>query len=273
MNTKNQRGFTIVELAVVITIVGILIAGILKGQEMIVNSRISATIAQVNAFSAAYLSFQDVYRAIPGDLADAATKIPGCNANCSPYVSLTGAGNGQISDGDFITSQGYVRSPMPNPPTDVFDENMLFWIHLLKAGLITGMSDNAINGPQLAAFGVTYPESKLGGGFVAGSQNVVDRRAPGMPNVRLPWRGEIIVLVPKAVDFTMSTFASPGLNTQTIYPSYAHRIDEKIDDGNPLKGQVLSYGITQRCVVDQGGYVYNDTFASNECNMIFKLRR
>ena len=62
-----QSGFTLVEIAIVLVIIGLLLGGILKGQEMITQARIKNVINDFNGITAAYFSYQDRYRAIPGD--------------------------------------------------------------------------------------------------------------------------------------------------------------------------------------------------------------
>src|SRR5215510_7018073 len=62
-----QAGFTLVEIAIVLVIIGLLLGGILKGQEMITQARIKNIVNDFNGITAAYFSYQDRYRAIPGD--------------------------------------------------------------------------------------------------------------------------------------------------------------------------------------------------------------
>jgi prepilin-type N-terminal cleavage/methylation domain-containing protein len=64
---RKQAGFTLVEIAIVLVIIGLLLGGVLKGQEMIENARIKAVVADMNGVAAAYNSYVDRYRAIPGD--------------------------------------------------------------------------------------------------------------------------------------------------------------------------------------------------------------
>ena len=73
MRTR-QKGFTLVEIAIVLVIIGLLLGGILKGQEMITQAKIKNVIADFSGISAAYHGYQDRYRAIPGDDPNAATR-------------------------------------------------------------------------------------------------------------------------------------------------------------------------------------------------------
>src|SRR6476659_11453307 len=64
---KQQRGFTLVEIAIVLVIIGLLLGGILKGQEMITQAKIKNVIADFSGISAAYHGYVDRYHKIPGD--------------------------------------------------------------------------------------------------------------------------------------------------------------------------------------------------------------
>src|SRR6266446_1037171 len=64
---NRQQGFTLVEIAIVLVIIGLLLGGILKGQEMITQAKIKNVIADFSGVSAAYHGYQDRYRAIPVD--------------------------------------------------------------------------------------------------------------------------------------------------------------------------------------------------------------
>ena len=76
----SEQGFTLVELAIVMVIIGLLIGGILKGQELISNAKISSTIAQLKGLDAAMNTFQDKYNAIAGDMNNVETRLAGAVA-------------------------------------------------------------------------------------------------------------------------------------------------------------------------------------------------
>ena len=70
---RKERGFTLVEIAIVLVIIGLLLGGILRGQELIQNARVRNIIDQQNGIKAAFFGFQDRFRMIPGDLTGGAT--------------------------------------------------------------------------------------------------------------------------------------------------------------------------------------------------------
>lgn len=61
------KGFTLVELAIVMTIIGLLIGGVIKGQQLMENAKVSAFIKQTSGYEAALQGFRDIYNYPPGD--------------------------------------------------------------------------------------------------------------------------------------------------------------------------------------------------------------
>src|SRR5687767_11620175 len=88
---SRQNGFTLVEIAIVLVIIGLLLGGILKGQEMITQAKIKNVIADFSGVSAAYYGYQDRYRAIPGDDSGALARW----ATAAP-APVSGNGNGLV---------------------------------------------------------------------------------------------------------------------------------------------------------------------------------
>jgi prepilin-type N-terminal cleavage/methylation domain-containing protein len=68
MKQQVQRGFTLVEIAIVLVIIGLLIGGVLRGQELLNSARVNSIASQQSAISTAYYGFIDRYRTMPGDL-------------------------------------------------------------------------------------------------------------------------------------------------------------------------------------------------------------
>ena len=89
-----RAGFTIVELAIVLAAIGILLTGILKGQELINGAKIRAIVDRQNSIRIAWFEFVDHYGAKPGDFARAGEFIANVTTEIDP--PLTNLGNGLV---------------------------------------------------------------------------------------------------------------------------------------------------------------------------------
>src|SRR5215210_3955216 len=97
LHSIRSSGFTLVEVAIVILISGALMQMVIKGQDLILNARVRDVMAQQGQLEAAILAFQDRYRAMPGDYAQASTTL-----HCGASGCLNGNGNGRIEAGAAI---------------------------------------------------------------------------------------------------------------------------------------------------------------------------
>jgi prepilin-type N-terminal cleavage/methylation domain-containing protein len=112
---NRQSGFTLIEIAIVLVIIGLLLGGVLKGQELITSARVRNLISQQDGIKAAFFGFQDRFRALPGDYTQGATNISGTSAT-------PGDGDGRIEAPNGAGAR----------------EDVLVWDHLSHAGFING---------------------------------------------------------------------------------------------------------------------------------------
>src|SRR5512145_2645285 len=81
MRIQEQRGFTLLEIVILVLIVGVVLAAVLKGQEMITSAKVKQVARQLDEIRAAYFGFEDRYRALPGDYAQADVHLH-CGGAC-----------------------------------------------------------------------------------------------------------------------------------------------------------------------------------------------
>lgn len=241
MAQNAMAGFTLVELAIVLMIIGLLIGGILRGQELMENARISSMIQQVTAYKGAKTTFTDTYSAMPGDLATAMARVPGCTAE-----NFCGNGNGDGRVGATPADpSGTIQSGIATMPQV---ETTYFWKHMALAHLISGINPSAaILAPS---WGEGLPTAEMGGGFnIFYSSTVGD------------WgTGHVLRL-----QTGPTTIGAQG--TMPISPLKARQIDQKMDDGMPDRGSVTADYEGTNC--DNGG-VYQNLEEKN-CIMFFNV--
>jgi prepilin-type N-terminal cleavage/methylation domain-containing protein len=125
------QGFTLVEIAIVLVIIGLLLGGILKGQEMITQAKIKNVIADFSGISAAYHGYVDRYQRIPGDDPCAGSSNSAVSAAICGSATARWGGNTAHGDGNGVIQGAY------NSAT-TSDESLLWWDHLRRAGFVSG---------------------------------------------------------------------------------------------------------------------------------------
>ena len=148
-----QQGFTLVEIAIVLVIIGLLIGGVLKGQEMITNAKVSKVENDFKGITAAILAYQDRYGVLPGDDPGASTRFPG-----TWTAADNGNGNGIVGVAGPAAAWNTQNNAL---------ENRKIWKHLRGAGFLKGPVDGTAASYQ-------QPAHAFGGliGFEQGLYNL-----------------------------------------------------------------------------------------------------
>src|SRR5689334_22961055 len=137
---RKAQGFTLVEIAIVLVIIGLLLGGILKGQEMITQAKIKNVIADFSGISAAYHGYVDRYKKIPGDdvCAGSGATAAACGTTTARWTGATSGNSDGVVDGKYNVT-GVSTA-----------ESRLWWDHLRRAGFVSGVGDqqpfNALSG-------------------------------------------------------------------------------------------------------------------------------
>lgn len=177
---KNQQsGFTLVEIAIVLVIIGLLLGGVLKGQELINSAKVKNLANDFRNIPLFIYGYQDKFRAIPGDDTRAATNISGATAPTG-----TDAGNGRI-DGNWY-DDGVSSS-----------EATLFWQHVRLSNLAAGPT--TISG---AGFLPTNAEGGLIG-IQSGSTTAANQAISGLTGTYVVCSARILGKFVKQLDITM----------------------------------------------------------------------
>lgn len=140
---NRQAGFSLVELAVVLIIIGLIVGGILKGQDLLESARLKSILTQANEYRLATATFMEKYGSLPGDYDKASEYIDGS--------LLNGNNDGRIEGPGLAVNPGGYNH-----------EARSFWAHLAAANLITHPGQP--HGGH-AQFDKGVPSTKIGGGF------------------------------------------------------------------------------------------------------------
>ncbi len=203
---SRQAGFTLVEIAIVLVIIGLLLGGVLKGQELINSAKVKNMATDFRNIPLFIYGYQDKYKALPGDHHAVATAITGATAATTPTSSGTPAvACTNPSAGATCTGNGVIDGTWNTTTTT--DETAQFWSHVRRAGLAAGPIDTT--DPQY------FPTNADGGrmGIESGSAATGGAYISGMTPTYL--------------------MCSSG-----ILGKYAKQLDTTLDDGNTSTGSV-----------------------------------
>lgn len=244
-NTKLQRGFTLIEMSIVLVIIGLIIGGILKGQEIIESSRQKNVITQVDTIRAAVNTFADKYNSLPGDYNLATTRING-----TATLLADGDADGIIGaiEADAASIQGETGIADP--------EQYDFFNHLSLAELISGTTPS-VTAPTGFGDGSPLPAIAVPG---AGMTVVYGTHELGNNDRQSHW-----LRLHKTV-----AGASNDATEGALSGKRAFEMDLKIDDA-------LAYDGTMR-ITDAGGATgcntagaYNSLVTTQTCAPIIEM--
>lgn len=219
---NSRKGFTLLELSIVLVIIGLLAGGVLVGKELIDAAKIRATVSQYEKMNTALNTFRSKYNSMPGDMKRSdAVAFGMCPAAGCPAANGTGLGdgNGVINDTNATNQSAQVGEPLA------------MWLQLSRAQLIAENLGNALtNGYAIDVIADAkpasyFPEAKLGKGnyWIAGS---------GGDNQNY---------------FMLMGVTGLSTGVATAYslsPADSYGLDSKIDDGKPNTGIVQARQLT-----------------------------
>jgi prepilin-type N-terminal cleavage/methylation domain-containing protein len=205
---RTQSGFTLIEIAIVLVIIGLLLGGVLKGQELINSAKVKNLATDFKNVPIYIYGYQDKYKALPGDDAQVLVHLPTATAATTPTTSGGATCTGPAS---ACTGNGIIDGMWSSITTT--DESYLFWQHIRLAGFGPGSTVTAVP--------AAYRPTNAVGGYIG----VTNSSAANNP---IPF----------------ASAAAPGLVGTYIVCSdnipykFAKQLDVSLDDGNTATGSV-----------------------------------
>lgn len=203
-----SKGFTLIELSIVLVIIGLIIGGVLMGRDLIKAAEIRGLTSQLETYQTATNTFRLKYNALPGDIVNA-TDYWAASGAC-PRTDSVSTCNG---DGDSTIEFNYGAS---------VEERYWFWNHLSLATLINGMYYGQHIGNS-SIIGAEVPETPFGGsGFLVTYYSDIYDHAGYMMEI--------------------GSYGNGGTSGPFISPQDAWAVDIKMDDGQNDDGRLLATG-------------------------------
>ncbi len=177
-----QSGFTLIEIAIVLVVIGLMLGGVLKGQSMIENAKVKALQREFGSVQTMVYAYQDKFKSLPGDDNAAVAHQTG-----AMQATAATAGNGIIETGTWVGAAAPVAT----------NESSVFWQHVRLAGLATGTvtsgeAINAVGGKLGITSNLLHPTTPagIGGQFTVCSSGISGKLArlldyamdDGLPN-------------------------------------------------------------------------------------------
>ena len=241
----SKRGFTLLEMSIVLVIIGLLVGGILVGQELIKSAELRGLTSQVQKYNTSVNAFRVKYNSFPGDMTSYNSSAFGF------FTETTNANTPGHQDGNGLIEGGSSNGLNP------VGETLSFWVHLSQANLVDGSFGTSTNAAIAPASGL--------------ATNTVQPPSQSLPNTKTSPANSFIVYYASGFNYfqtmpvaTITTAPAYTVNTVGLSPVQAWNIDVKIDDGLPNSGIVQAKGLGP---TPNANASFNPTTLANSCLM------
>jgi len=246
---QTSKGFTLIEMSIVLVIIGLIIAGVLVGKDMVTNARVMKIINEVNNYTIAVDQFSERFSYLPGDFPNAWSYWPseGCS---NSWVGASGAGCNGNGNGQIYSFPGR--------------EQLRAWQHLSLSGLVPQSYTGVLDG-NAYRLGVNVAPSS--------AENAAYMIRYDASNTYNGKSGNNIMLGAKS---GLAFLWGPALNSVNAW-----KIDKKLDDGTAWTGKVIGVdgydgAATATGCVDNGSTTPSNYVLTNnevKCRMHFFLKK
>ncbi len=247
------QGFTLIELAIVLVIIGLIAGGILVGGDLIRAAEVRAQIAQIEKYNSAVITFRGKFGELPGDMPPAVvnrygfTQGTNCNGTQAGWRNGDGLISGWYSTGPYSQGQG---------------EAGLFWQDITSA-----IAGNLIEG-QFPNSGGILTSCAAGDARVMSTAAGADYIGNYLPAAKLGDGNFVYIYSDSGRNwYGVSAVTSNDVNANFVSKAripvtQAYNIDKKIDDGLPTSGAVLATYITSKLSVANATNAATDSTAT-----------
>lgn len=203
---RNQSGFTLIEIAIVLVIIGLLLGGVLKGQELINSAKVKNLANDFKNIPVYIYGYQDKYKVLPGDDLHVTDHVGASATTCGATVAdKCDPGNGLIEG--------------PWNAVVLANESYIFWQHIRLADLAPGSTDTSVGAMT------TYIPTNAAGGIIGLQSGTTDTAlTPVIDNAGTPAaiRGAYIIC------------------SEGILGKFAKQLDAQLDDGVLDTGSMMA---------------------------------
>ncbi len=260
-NAFMNRGFSLVELSIVLVILGLLTGGILAGQSLIKAAELRSVSTEYNRYVTAMQTFRDKYFGLPGDFTKAIDFWG--YTHITPATCITTPGSGtQTCNGD---GNGMIQTT--SGVANTYSENFTFWQHLANAGLIEGTYTGRV-GPGGSSEGTTDNSARSKFSQALWFPFNWDTSYSGTAQYDGVYRDNL---------FQFGAYGAGGSpGNPVIRAEDAWNLDTKMDDGRPAYGSVRVRFWGAACTDAANSAALNSNYlltnTTNGCVLLFTMK-